>query len=76
MFRFNLDQIVWYLLDNKICSAPILSRKYVDNKYEGGNVIEAFQFFGESNISYSTIHAILPEYELFSSKEELINSLQ
>lgn len=80
MFKFELDQTVWYFKNNSVHSAPILSRKYVDNvfsKKERCTDIqeEAFSKLGNECIRYATIHSILNESEVFESKEALLNSL-
>lgn len=78
MFKYNLNQIVWYLLDGDIHSAPILSRKYIDNKTTTACTEaqkDLFEAFGKAGIQYSTVHAILSEDRIFGSKEELLQNL-
>lgn len=72
MFKYNLNQIVWYLLDGDVHSAPILSRKYVDNKITTActraqkNVFEAF---GKADVQYSTVDAIFPKTGFLNPKK-------
>lgn len=78
MFKYNLNQIVWYMMYGTIHSAPILSRMYVDNQVTNvctKEQVEAFRAFGDSGIMYATIHAILSENEIYASKEELLLNL-
>ena len=77
--KYELNQLVWYLKDNKIHSAKILSRMLVENALsEGTSDIELFEknyAFGCNCLEYSTVHGKFKEDQLFPSKEELIESL-
>lgn len=66
--------------DNKVHSAPVLSRKYVDNYFDETEVCtkeqkESFQKFGKECIQYATIFGIFDENELFETKEKLFETL-
>ena len=77
MFKFELNQTVYYLENNRLFSAPILSRLYVDN-LRGANTeqqIDVFNHFGQTRILYRTIHGTYDETKLFRSKEELALSI-
>lgn len=78
MFKFNLNQLVWYIENNKFHSANIISRIYIDNKIKdvhGKEQTEAFQQFGADQIQYGTVHGAYTENQLFASKEELVTFL-
>ncbi len=70
MFKYELEQKVFYLRNNRIHSAPILARKYIDN------VQHEFLKFKEACIKYETCHATFNENALFASKDALIESLK
>jgi copper oxidase (laccase) domain-containing protein len=76
----NISQLAYYLIDNKIHSAKILSKMTVENHIGDDKVCtdeqrESFQSFGKECVKYATIHAILDESQLFATKEELLASL-
>ena len=79
MFKFEIDQLVFYMGDNKVCSAPILSRMCVENNPElnPANTEQETMYrpFGETRIRYKTIHGVYKEDVLFATKEELLASL-
>lgn len=78
MFKFELNQLVYHLKDNKVHSAPILSRHYVDNKVEVDWSIEKkdpYSPFGKARVEYYTCHGTFEEEVVFKNKEELKNSL-
>jgi hypothetical protein len=75
MFKYELGQLVYYMKDNKVHSAPILSRMLVENLNEDWDCTEQqkefFKPFGDSDIIYHTCHGTFAEYEIYSTKEEL-----
>jgi hypothetical protein len=79
MFMYDLDQVVFYLLENKVHSASILSRMCIENKcLEGECTKEQEKFyyaFGKNAIKYSTCHGVFEENVLFDSRESLAYSL-
>jgi hypothetical protein len=74
MFKFELRQLIFYLRDNKVCSASIMARFYVDTVSPTGSM-DLYKRFGEPNTKYSTCHGIVYEQEAFASKQELLESL-
>ena len=78
--KYELEQVVWCLRDNKVHSAPVLSRMYVDNAHEdwnsGPGQKQSFIRFGQGRIVYATIHGQYDEDQLFASREELADSLK
>lgn len=79
MFKFNLDQLVWYMMDGAICSAPVITRMIVDNLHDDwactGEQYEFYQYFGPSGEFYKTVHGVVLSSEAFSSKGELVEWL-
>jgi hypothetical protein len=80
MFKYKLDQLVWYLENNKVHSATILSRRYIDNLFPQKERCteeqeELFGRFGNECILYATVHGEYSEDELFSTKEELLSKM-
>jgi hypothetical protein len=79
VFKYELNQLVYYLKDNKIHSAPILSRCIVENLHDEWNSTheqeEFFCKFGKSAILYITCHGFFSEDKIFNSKEDLCKTL-
>lgn len=78
---FELDQTIFYMKDNKVCSAPILSIMTVQNSKKLDSATpeqrKIFNRFGRDGIFISTIHG---EFEVdgetvFATKQELLDSL-
>lgn len=65
--KFNLNDVVYFLVNNKVCSAPITSINIHISKFE------------KRRITYTVYHkdltASLHENSVFSTKDELIKSL-
>lgn len=77
MFKFELNQLIYYMRNNKVCSAHVMSRKCVENFKSGYNhqQKELYERFGEAAVVYSTVHGEVKESEAFPSKETLLESL-
>ena len=79
MFKFDLNQTIYYMRNNRIHSAPVLSRMMVENsKEEWANTNEQknlFTAFGVSCETYSTCHGLVSADEAYASKEDLVASL-
>ena len=78
MFEFKLEEVVFYMGDNKVCSAPVLSRICVDNVHEkvsNDEQAEAFQKFGKSMTRYATIHGTFNGDKVFHTRQDLLDSL-
>jgi len=77
--KFELDQLVYYIENNKVHSAKVIARMKVENLHPDWNSTkaqrEAFTPFGSEGVFYSTCHNIYPENLLFASREELAQSL-
>ena len=75
---YNIGDLIYYIKENKVHSADILSIKVVVNS--GINVCtkeqhDLFERFGKDCIMYATCHGEFPHDEVYLSKEELLNSL-
>jgi len=77
MFKYDLKQVVWYFRDNIVHSAPVLSRRYVDNVHSARTEAqkEIFNGLGPTGITYKTIHDVYSEGDLYPTKEDLMGSL-
>lgn len=79
MFKFALKQTIYYLRDNRVHSAPVLSRMCVENAHQDWACTDeqkyTFTRFGKNGIFYATCHGSVNEDEAFASKEELAQSL-
>ena len=75
MFKFELDQTVYYIKDNRLHSAPVLSRMVVENLKPTWNSTkeqaDLFQRFGPCRVVYATVHGTYDETTLFESREAL-----
>ena len=73
MFKFNLGQLVYYIENNRIYSAEIASRRYIDNtEFIKSN---SNLSFGIDCIQYKTRHGTYNEIDIFVSVEELVQKL-
>ena len=75
MFKFALDQVVYVILDNRVHSAPVLSRMLEENQHPKWKATpeqaDFFQRFGNCRKMYATCHGEFGEDELFDSREAL-----
>lgn len=76
MYKYSLDQTVWFLIENDIYSAPVLTRANIENAHEdmiANPEQEAiFAALGRAGNYYVTIHCVIKEELLFESKEKLL----
>ena len=79
MFKFALDQVVYVILNNRVHSAPVLSRMLVENQRPDWNATpeqrEFWQRFGVAGVKYATCHGEFHEEELFDSREALASAI-
>lgn len=75
----DLNQTIFYMIDNKIHSALITSKAIVENEHDSwDNTPEqrvSWQPFGKSGVYYTTCHGTFNSDKVFGSKEELTQSL-
>ena len=80
MFKYNLEQLIWYMLNNTIHSASVLSRKYVDNLHNNWTStkeqIDLFTHYGENSILYRTCHGDISESKAFATKGDLLINIE
>lgn len=77
--KYELGQLIYYMLDNKVHSAKVLARKQVENAKdynELGTEEMAFDApWGDAGIWYKTCHCAIDQNDAFASREELLESL-
>ena len=73
--KFELGQVVWYLDDNLVHSAPVLSRVLFQYKTSSliPPIFNGLKGYGEE--IYATCHGTYSGNKLFASKQELLESL-
>lgn len=72
MFKHNIGQLVWFMHDNAVCAAPVLSRCYIDN---GDKIAGTRHSFGDTSIRYYTCFGQHFESRVFANKDSLLNHL-
>ena len=79
MFKFNLDQEIFYIRNDRIHSAKVLARIFVENAHDDWNCTDEqkalFTPFGQSREAYATCHGFVPVDDAYGSKQDLIGSL-
>ena len=79
MFKYELDQLIWYMMEGHFCSAPVLSRMYVDNLHDDWDCtqvqMDAFLQFGHTEIRYGTCGGSVNEKDAFATKAALVEHL-
>lgn len=79
MFKFELGQVVFYMKNSMVHSAPVQSRMIVENHHPDWNATEAqreaFNRFGPTCTRYATVHGQVDEDKAFATKEELLKWL-
>jgi hypothetical protein len=75
MFKFDLNQTVYYLGPRGVYEAPVLARMQCENLNPGwastSEQRELYTPWGEAGTYYRTCHGIVPETACFASREEL-----
>ena len=77
--KFHLGQNIWYMMNNRPCSAKVSSKCTIANSHDSWACTkeqkDSWQHFGATGISYVTCHGVIKEGNAFGSKEELLKSL-
>jgi hypothetical protein len=75
--KYELNQVIYYVRDNKVHSAPVLSRMQVENLHKASTPEQKAIFtpFGENDVFYGTCHGVFDEAEVFPSRDALISFL-
>jgi hypothetical protein len=77
--KFDLGQIIYYLRDNRLHSAPVLARTTVENNHGDWTSTkeqrELFTPFGPAGSRYGTCHGIVHEDEAHETREALFMAL-
>lgn len=73
--KYELGQLIYYIRENRLFSAPVLARIKVENLHQDlahtNEQKKLFTPFGESGVFYGTCHGIINESEAYSSREDL-----
>lgn len=76
---FDLGQLIFYMRDGKLHSAPVLARMSIQNLHPNWNANKSqrdlFQPFGPNSATYGTCHGLVGGEEAFASKRELAADL-
>lgn len=70
----TVGTLIYYMIDNKLHSAPILSKMVVENLHPDWDN-NLFQPFGKTVTLYATCHGVLLEEQCYTSKELLLENL-
>lgn len=77
--KYQLDQLIHYMRDNRPHSALVLARMQVDNLCEDWACTPEqrnfFTPFGPAGIYYATCHGLVRESEAFATKDEMLESM-
>lgn len=73
IFKYKLNQIIFYMRENKVHSGKVLGRRCIDYN-EPWRATQSPEL-GENGIAYLTCHGFISQFEAFESKEALVNSL-
>lgn len=79
MFKFELNQTIFYMRENRVHSAPVQSRIKVENAHDDWDSrpeqVQLYNQFGKQRTLYNTCHGVITEHEAYASKEELLKTL-
>lgn len=79
MFKFELNDTIYYLRANKVYSAPVLARMWVENAHPDWNSTnvqrEMYQPFGHAREVYATCHGLVTAEDAHISPQALAYSL-
>ena len=73
--KYEIGQEVFYLKNNRVHSAKVISRKQVDSTHEPKDNMDDNAPFGKTRKSYHTCHGIFDENNVFPSKDALCRAL-
>lgn len=73
--KYELGQVIYYMLNGKPHSAAVLSRMRVENLHDNFVSTDAqkstFTKFGHTGVMYATCHGVIDEENAFASRDEL-----
>ena len=79
MVDVKVGTLIWYMMNGRFHSAPVLAKMVVENLHpDWTDTIEQarrFTPFGGSGTFYGTCHGLVNANEAFESKESLVESL-
>lgn len=75
-FAFELGQLVFLLVNNKVWSSKVTSRTIIENALDEPSIINPnTQPFGRGGVFYSVHGEEYEQHMLYSSKAELLESM-
>jgi len=76
---YKIDDIIFYMTENKIHSAPIMSINVVETNPEltasNSEQKQVFTPFGEAGIWYATVHGVIKSNLVYTDRKSLLKSL-
>jgi len=76
---FELGQKIWYIKNDRVHSAPVLSRMTVENMNEGMAHTKdqkmLYMPFGYTGTYYNTVHGVVSGQEVYGSKADIIKAV-
>ena len=79
MFKYELGELIYYMGNDRICSAPIMSRTLVDNEHNDWDATteqaQSFMPFGKAGIYYNTCHGIYTEDQVSTDPNDITTRL-
>ena len=74
-YKFELDQMIWYLGPDGVYSAPVLSRMTCENSRPEFADTEMqtrmWTYWGPAGVYYKTVHGVIAEGDCFISRTAL-----
>ena len=75
-FAFELDQLVFLMVNNRVYCSKVTSRTIIDNVDDEVSIIKPnTQPFGRGGVFYSVNGEEYEQHLLFASRDELLESL-
>ncbi len=71
--KYELNQTIFYMRDNKVHNAPVLGRSFVE--FVTGTTPGGQGFIGAAGTYYQTCHGVKEEQHCYASREKLLASL-
>jgi len=77
--KYELGQTIYFMLNNRLHSAPVQCRMKVENQHEDwactNEQRSLFVAFGPAGVFYNTCHGVIKEEDAHASKEDLAKAL-
>ena len=76
---YNIGNTIHYIMDGKLCSAPVMSIMTVENnprlKPHNDEQRRALHQFGSDCVKYATVHGVVNEENAYPTRADLIAAL-